>query len=352
MISGLFSIPMSSSIASPQQGLQDENRFVLGPENGLVRELVRAVTSSTPAYNPLVIYGASGVGKTTLAHLLVDQWQQAHPGATALRTTAADLARALAHAAETNSVAELRTRHQRCDLLLIDDVHDLADRTAAQQFLTTTIDALIRRGVLIIATLRQLPAESDSLIPLLASRLSGGLIVPLLPPATLARQEIVRQLARQLDLHLSDETTASFVGSDRRRSAATVPQLRQLLMQLASAAVHGRTIGEAIKDHEPAAKAVFRQTTTAVARHFLLTATELKGPSRRQHVVEARSSAMYLCRTLTDASLAEIGRHFGNRDHSTVLHACQKIQELTRRDHSFARTLDELTAQITTAPLV
>ena len=344
---------MPSPSTSPQRASRDENCFVVGPENSLVRELVRAVTSSAPHYNPLVIYGASGVGKTTLAHLLADQWQQAHAGATALRTTAADLSRVLAHAAETNSVAELRTRHQRCDLLLIDDVHDLAERTAAQQFLTTTIDALIRRGVLIIATLRQLPAESDPLMPLLASRLSGGLIVPLLPPATLARQEIVRQLARQLELRLSDETTARLAGSDRRRSAAaTVPQLRHTLMQLVSAAMHGRTIGEAIEDHEPAAKAVFRQATAAVARHFQLTATELKGPSRRQHVVEARSSAMYLCRTLTDASLAEIGRHFGNRDHSTVLHACQKIQQLTRRDHSFARTLDELTAQITTAPRI
>src|SRR5262245_46238352 len=105
-------------------------RYIVGPENALVRELVRTVTSresqGSPPYNPPVIYGASGLGKSTLAHLLADEWQRVHLGEAhadaknVLRTTAAELARALAHAAETNSVSELRTRHQRCDLLLID----------------------------------------------------------------------------------------------------------------------------------------------------------------------------------------------------------------------------------------
>ncbi len=343
---------MKPASAAPPKALaaasRSESRFVLGPENALVRELVRAVTSTSPAYNPLVIYGASGVGKTTLAHLLADQWQQVHADKSIIRTTAADLARALAHAAETNSVADLRTRHQRCDLLLIDDLHHLADRPAAQQFLTTTIDALVRRGVLVSATLRQLPVETGALLPMLASRLHAGLIVPLVPPAALARQEIVRELAAQLDIRLTDDITAQLVGTGRRRSAATtVPQLRHAMMQLASATAHGRPY-ESQGDNEPDLKAVFRQITTTVARHFQLTSAELKGKSRRQHVVEARSTAMHLCRTLTDASLAEIGRHFGNRDHTTVLHACQKMQALARHEPSLARTLDQLATQVTT----
>src|SRR5262245_28140494 len=326
---------MKPAGGAPKRAFLAESRFIVGPENALVRELVRAVASSAPGYNPLVIYGASGVGKSTLAHLLADQWQQAHVGANIIRTTAADLARALAHAAETNSVADLRTRHQRCNLLLIDDLHQLADRPAAQQFLTTTIDALLRRGVLVIATLRQLPIETDSLLPMLASRLSAGLAVPLVPPAALARQEIVRELAAQLDLRLPDEAAARLVGAGRRRpSATTVPQLRHVLMQRASSVAHGRPVDQSPRADQPDAKAAFRHITSAVARHFQLTAAELKSPSRRQHVVEARSTAMYLCRTLTDASLAEIGRHFGNRDHTTVLHACQKMQELTRQQPS------------------
>jgi chromosomal replication initiator protein len=358
VISGLFSIPMRSASGTPQRALptapqerRDEPRFIVGPENALVRELVRAVTSSTPTYNPLVLYGPSGVGKSTLAHLLADLWQRAHSGAAnVLRTTAADLARALAHAAETSSVADLRTRYQRCDLLLIDDVHRLADRPAAQQFLTTTFDALVRRGVLVIATCRHLPGETASLLPLLASRLSAGLIVPLVPPAAAAREEIVRQLADQLDFRLSADATARLVGAHRKRPAATtVPQLRHALMQLSSAENHASP--NAQPDGNPSChKALFRQIAAAVARHFEVTIGDLKGPSRRQHVVEARSTAMYLCRTLTDASLAEVGRHFGGRDHTTVIHACQKINDLARRELSFARTLTDLATQIDTDP--
>ncbi|HJS06257.1 MAG TPA: DnaA/Hda family protein, partial [Pirellulales bacterium] len=245
MTSGLYSISMKTRAAPPRAfsaASGHEPHFIVGPENALVSELLRAVESATPPYNPLVIYGASGLGKSTLAHLLADHWQRLHTDAkSVLRTTAADLARALAHAAETNSVAELRTRHQRCDLLLIDDVHELADRAAAQQFLTTTIDALIRRGVLVIATLRQLPCETDGLSPLLASRLSGGLVVPLVPPEALAREAIACDLAEQLELRLSPNAAARLAGAGRKRPAATtVPQLRHALLQLASSKEHGQ----------------------------------------------------------------------------------------------------------------
>ena len=123
MTTGLFSLPMPA-VADPQTAA---GRFVVGPENALVRALAEAAAGEHVAYNPLVLCGPSGVGKTTLAHLLADRRTGALHLAHPLAITAADLARSLAHAAETNSVADLRTRHHRCDLLLVDDVHQLAD---------------------------------------------------------------------------------------------------------------------------------------------------------------------------------------------------------------------------------
>ncbi len=329
--------------------------FVVGPENALVRELAQATTSERLPYNPLVLCGAGGVGKSTLAHLLVARRKSALRLEQILETTGADLARALAHAAETNSISDLRTRHQRCDLLLVDDVQQLVGKPAAQQFLTTTMDVLVRRGVLVIATLPQLPQATDDLLPALASRLNAGLVVPLVPPEELARREIVRQLAERLDLRLSGELLARLADARGRRSAAlTVPRLRSTLLQLASAAEHNGEqaghdlVARVLESEQPEAKAVVRQVTASVAKHFGLTMADVKSKSRHQTTVEARSLAMYLSRQLSDLTLADIGRLFGNRDHTTVLHACRKIAAQVASDPVAARQVEELTAQIRT----
>lgn len=327
--------------------------FVVGPENALVRELAQAVTTAAVRYNPLVLCGASGLGKSTLAHLLANRRAQALSLAHCLKTTGADLARALAHAAETNSVADLRSRHQRCDLLLVDDVHQLANRSAAQQFLAATLDALVRRGVLVLVTLPQLPQSIDGLLPMLASRLNAGLIVPLAPPEELARREIVRQLAERLELRLSGDSLAQLADAHGRRGTAlTVPRLRSTLLQLASASTHGRQenglalVAQVLDAQRPEAKAVVRQAIATVAKHFALSMAEVKGKSRQQTTVEARSLAMYLSRELTDLTLAQIGRLFGNRDHTTVLHAYRKIATLVGSDAATARLVQELKDQI------
>jgi chromosomal replication initiator protein len=334
-----------------------QSRFVVGPENALVRELVRTAQADVLRYNPVVLYGASGVGKTTLAHLLADERERSRELSHVLRTSASELAQSLARAAETDSVADLRTQYHRCDLLLFDDLHDLDERPAAQDFLTAAIDALIRRGVLVLATLRQLPSETESLAPTLASRLSGGLVVPLVPPAAQARQEIARQLAERLDLRLSDKQLQALAGAETRsarRGPSTVPQLRHVLMQLAStsgsAANRCHALAPELAAETTDAKTVFRQAAAAAGKHFHVSQGDMKGKSRRQHVVEARSAAMYLCRELTAASYADIGRHFGNRDHTTVLHACRKVLAHAERDPAAARVLAHLKLQITTDP--
>jgi chromosomal replication initiator protein len=323
--------------------LAPASSFVVGPENSLVRELAMAVAGESLPYNPLVLCGPSGVGKSTLAHLLANRRRTAHGLSHGLETTGADLARQLAHAAETNSVPELRTRHHRCDWLLIDDLDQLAEKEAAQEFLVNTLDVLVRRGVLVIATLRRLPQSTADLSPLLVSRLNSGLIVPLVAPAELARREIVRQLAERLDLSLSADAVEELAAAQGLRAASlTVPRLRGRLMQLASAAQHNQPFPEA---EDGDAKALVRQITAAVAKHFGLTMGQLRSKSRQQTTAEGRSLAMYLCRELTDLTLADIGRQFGNRDHTTVLHACRKVASLVQSDPATARLVEELTTQ-------
>jgi chromosomal replication initiator protein len=344
VISSVFSIPVS-----PSQPAGDGLEFIAGPENALVREALKAAVTDRLPFNPIVVCGPSGVGKSLLAHLLAEHRQRALALRNVVVTSGAELAQALASASEAYAVAALRTRYHRADILLIDDVQQLANRHAAQQFLETTVDVLVRRGALVLATLRLLPAATDALAPTLASRLQGGLVVPLALPQELARKAIVRQAAAQAGLTLSPEQIDRLAVTARRLK--TAPHLRRAVLQLAQAALSGErpspsSIDAVLAPGDADLKQLVRQVASAVAKENHITLGELKGPTRRQSVTQARSLAMCLVRRLSGASYAEIGRHFGGRDHTTVLHACRKIERQAQADGGLSRQLAEWGTQI------
>jgi chromosomal replication initiator protein len=157
--SGLFSLPLLPAVElerpplrakeaaseTTRQGAETNspNHFIAGPENAIVRALAEAAVADPLPYNPLVLCGACGVGKTSLAHTLAARRREALGLTSLISTSGTDLARALAHAIETDSVADLRTRYRRCDILLIDDLHRLATKPAALQFLLSAFDGLL-----------------------------------------------------------------------------------------------------------------------------------------------------------------------------------------------------------------
>jgi chromosomal replication initiator protein len=357
LIAGLFSVPLApadkpqaalradatTSTRSVSEGLpHSPDHFIAGPENALVRELAEAATSETLNYNPIVLCGPIGVGKTSLAHALAALRRERLQLTNVVATTGSDLVRALAHAIEADDAADFRSRHQQCDLLLIDDVHQLVGKAASQQFLIAAIDVLLARGALIIATLRQLPQAIAGLAPPLASRLAGGLVVPLAPPGRLARRELVRQSASRLSVPLTDDVIERIAGEDEPLARSLSPsQLRHAVLQLAADAPC-----DAENKSQPNAKLICKQAAIAVARHSGLTLAELRGKSRRQAVADARGLAMYLARRLCGASYAVIGRQFGHRDHTTVLHACNKFDGLAASDDATRRLAMELESQI------
>jgi chromosomal replication initiator protein len=364
LISGLFSLalaPVDAAEPSVRAGPRSESaahdeRFFAGPENALVRTLAEAVLADPLDYNPIVLCGPAGVGKTSLAHALAARRRERLRLTSVVATSGADLAHTLAHAIETDSVADLRARHHRCDLLLIDDVQHLAGKSAAQQFLLSTLDTLLRRGSLVIATLRTSsggPQATAGLLPALVSRFAGGLAVPLALPGPLARRELVRQAADRADLPLADDVIEQLAeGDGPPHRLATAARLRHAVLQLAAlsqancCAIGATQVTRLLAHESSEVKSVCRRVTAVVAGHFGLTAGELKSKSRRQTVAEARSLAMHLARRVSGASYAEIGRHFGGRDHTTVLHACRKLLALTSRDEATRRLADELTVQI------
>jgi chromosomal replication initiator protein len=372
LIAGLFSLPLipadvpnvaaragGGDLLTPTRRTSEGNaspsaeQFIAGPENVLVRTLADAATSDPLTYNPLVLCGAIGVGKTSLAHALAARRRERLQLTSVIATTGADLVRALAHSIETDGVADFRARHHQCDLLLIDDVHQLAGKAAAQQFLLTLLDVLTERGALIIATLRQLPQLTDGLTPALASRLAGGLVAPIAPPGSLARRALVRQVASRARLSITDDDVDRLVGDDDRlRRFASPAQLRHAVLQLAAvSATPPLTTADPLAVKAIDARLVCKQAAIAVAKHSGLTLTELRGKSRRQVIADARGLAMYLSRRLSGASYAEIGRHFGHRDHTTVLHACKKLASLVTSDNATRRLAADLETRIASESL-
>lgn len=285
-----------------------------------------------------------GVGKSSVAHALAAIRRDRLGLRQAIATTAIDLARSLAHAVETVSTPEFRTRVHSCDLLLVDDVHQLASKPAAQQFLLCAIDALTRQGKLVIATLRQPPQATPDLLPQLASRLAGGLVVALSPPGYEARSELARQTARKLSVSLSEQEIRRIAqrGEGLADRVATAGKIRQAVIGLAAGA-ELKTGGDANALSDAAdCDSLCRIARVIVGRHYGVPAAELKKSTRRKTVAAARALAMYMVRALASHSYAAIGKHFGGRDHTTVMHACRKLTIALEKDVALRRTVDEL----------
>ena len=353
MPGGLVTLPLPAAHASANDrsaaaraDLTRARELVLGPENALAGMLIEAIRRSHAPWCPLVIYGPPGIGKSSLCRALLHLHQQQFPRTVALSTTGLDLARALAHAIDTDSVGDLRRRYLHCQWLLLDDLDAVASRPAAQSFLLAILDSLIPRQAIVLATLRQAPQATSGLSPALVSRLSGGLVVPLEFPSAATRRELARRVADELGLSLDEATCAQIADGDSGAACdlLTPGGLRQRLIALLRGAAATQQVGSA-KSTTP----LVRQIQAAVARHFGVSASELKASTRRQHVAQARGLAMYLARQLAGLSYTHIGRQFGKRDHTTVLHACRRWQRLLAEDERTRRWVTDLAATITNA---
>jgi len=304
--------------------------FFAGPENRLVEVAVQAVLDGADnAYSPLVFYGRSGTGKSHLAFGLVSAWKARFRRRPAVYLTAADFARKLTDAIQTKTVDDFTARYRRVSLLVVEDVGHLADKPAAQRELTFTIDALLDAQSHVVLTAQAIPGQLGGIMPGLRGRLVDGLAVPLMLPGRATRFAILRRLSDLRRFELSD--AAATVLADGLN--VTVPELFGALTQLHTRArLDGRVVDvqsaqRYVAERKDDGVPSLRQIALTTAKHFSLTLKELRGPSQGRPVTTARGVAMYLARTLTTESLAQIGRYFGHRDRTTVSHGCRKTYE-------------------------
>jgi chromosomal replication initiator protein len=352
MVDGIVTIPLPGHAmicVVPPDGESPRpsalGQFLAGPENRLVEPSVRAVLERRAApFNPLVLYGPSGTGKSHLARGLAAAWKSRFPGQRVAYAMAADFARELADAIEAQAIDDFRHRYREAALAVFEDLADLVGKDAAQEELLHTLDALLYGGAQVVVTARTTPGGITGLLPGLQSRLTGGLTVPISPPGPAARLAIVQCLAQLREIDLA-EPVAQLLADG---FSGTVPELLGALLQLEVPARHdrqtidARAVRQYLAERSASKHHQVREIAIATARHFSLKLADLRGSSRRRPVVAARDVAMYLTRRITRASLYQIGQFFGGRDHTTVLHSCHKAEELVKDDPAVRQALHEL----------
>jgi chromosomal replication initiator protein len=327
--------------------------FVIGSSNRFAHAAALAVAEApAQAYNPLFIYGGTGLGKT---HLLqaVAQYVMEHPGDMSVRyVTSESFVNDFINSLRDKRIEGFKQRYRNYDLLLIDDVQFFEGKERIQEEFFHTFNSLYESGSQIVLSSDRPPKEIATLEERLRSRFEWGLITDIQPPDLETRIAILRKKVKTDGIHIADPQLLTFIAG---RISTNIRELEGALTRVvAFASLTGRPMTaelaqDVLKDVFPqgdAPQVTIERIQEIVCERFGMSVDELCSHKRSQNIVYPRQVAMYLSRELTDSSLPRIGRHFGDRDHTTVLHANTKIQRMIKADRSVYNLVQELTARI------
>ncbi len=346
--------PRGSSPTGGAFGLDDRydfDNFVLGKSNELAFAAAQQVASSPgTAYNPLLLYGSTGLGKTHLLHGAGRFIARNNPDARVMYLHSEKFVSEMIQSLRRNSIDAFKRRYRSVDTLLIDDIQFFAGKDRTQEEFFHTFNALLESRQQIILTCDRYPKELDGIEARLRSRFGWGLTVSIEPPDFETRVAILQKKAMERGLEL-DESVAFLVA---KRIRSHVRDLEGALNSLiANARFSGRTIDEeytqeilrdvlAVHDR----LITIENIQKVVSDFYQLRVADLLSRRRSRSIARPRQMAMFLAKQLTEHSLPEIGNAFGGRDHTTVLHACRKIQSLCESDGRLREDHARLTREL------
>jgi chromosomal replication initiator protein len=324
--------------------------FVVGPCNRLAHASCIAVSQNPGViYNPLFLYGDVGLGKTHLLHAVCHETQKRAPHLRTEFHSCEQFVNGFISAIEQGNLPEFQNQYRNVDILIIDDVQFLREREQSQEEFFHTFNVLYNNRKQIILTADSPPQELAALEDRLISRFKWGLVARLDPPSYETRIAIVKKKAHLRGLVLPD-TVAELIAEHFKSNIRELEGALTVIYATARASGQPITLElakQALGVQELTCRSVsMSDIVRAVSEHFDVRITDLQSKKRSQSIALPRQVCMYLARNLTRHSLEEIGGHLGGRDHSTVVHACSKIEQLYKSDASFRERIDKLTSWI------
>jgi chromosomal replication initiator protein len=339
----------NGSILKPEYTFDN---FVVGPNNALPHAAAISV-SKAPAtqYNPLFIYGGTGLGKTHLMQAIGHSIMNEKPYMKVLYITTEQFLNEFINAIRTNTIQSFKIRYRNVDILLIDDIQFIEKKEQLQEEFFHTFNILHNNKKQIVISSDRPPKELSTLEERLKTRFEWGLITDIQAPNIETREAILRNKAEKLNMEISDEVLifiAKRIKSSIRALEAALTRLKAVtsITDEPLSLYHAKNHLKDLFDEESNKKITINDIMTRVSEKYCISVEDIKSKSRHSKIVLPRFVSMYIARKLTDMTTVDIGKEFGDRDHSTVLNAMSKVEEMMKEDEDFLESIEELISEL------
>ncbi|MDA8432805.1 MAG: chromosomal replication initiator protein DnaA [Nitrospiraceae bacterium] len=326
--------------------------FITGNSNQFAQAAAIAVAESPgKTYNPLFIYGGVGLGKTHLMNAIGNRVLDSRSDSSVLYVSSEQFTNEVVSALRHDKMVELKDKYRNLDLLLLDDVQFIAKKTATQEEFFYTFNALYEKQKQIVISCDRPPREISEVTDRLRSRFNMGLIADIQPPDVETKLAIIYKKSEMMALKKIPEEVANFLATKIR---SNIRELEGCLIRIAAQAsltggeITIETTKKVLKDiiHDDERPVTVESIQKIVCDFYNISMTDIKAKRRTKDVALPRQVAMYLTKQVTESSLSDIGKHFGGKDHATVIYACKQIEERRTKDETFSRMIENLLQKI------
>ena len=345
----------SNANAEEHSGVEYEytfDSFIVGSSNKFAHAASQAVAQNPGgAYNPLFIYGASGLGKTHLLHAISAEVSKSFPQTKQLFTQGENFTNELIDAISNQTTSAFHKKYRSTDMLLVDDVQFIAGKEQTQEEFFHTFNTLYQQGKQIILTSDRPPKEIKTLEERLRTRFEWGLLADVQPPDFETRTAIIRRKAEQISIDIPTEVTeyiANRLKTNIRQLEGAVKRIKayKLLQGLPpSIMVAQNTIKDVLTDNQPIPVTIDR-IISEVARTYGVSSADIRSQKRSSNISGARQVSVFVVREITQISMAAIGAEFGGRDHSTMVYAVQQVEKNMEKDPRYKEIVEDIIKNI------